>query len=161
METSSASLLSAALAARGIRTSSPVRSCMSEATCGAMRGRPSAQPGYRGACHRGGQGWTRWLIPAAAAPLAQRRLASLCCRARGRSSVVERQLPKLSVVGSIPIARSNKIKYLMHSGLYSCCNLRDKRSPCVSNVYRRSRQIRATWMRHSSMISQRSSAFPC
>ena len=26
---------------------------------------------------------------------------------RGRSSVVEHQLPKLSVVGSIPIARSN------------------------------------------------------
>jgi hypothetical protein len=26
---------------------------------------------------------------------------------RGRSSVVERQLPKLNVVGSIPIARSN------------------------------------------------------
>lgn len=26
---------------------------------------------------------------------------------RGRSSVVERQLPKLYVVGSIPIARSN------------------------------------------------------
>ena len=29
------------------------------------------------------------------------------CRERGRSSVVERQLPKLNVVGSIPIARSN------------------------------------------------------
>src|SRR6266705_661508 len=28
---------------------------------------------------------------------------------RGRSSVVERQLPKLNVVGSIPIARSNPI----------------------------------------------------
>jgi hypothetical protein len=28
--------------------------------------------------------------------------------ARGRSSVVERQLPKLNVVGSIPIARSTQ-----------------------------------------------------
>src|SRR5262249_17709215 len=31
----------------------------------------------------------------------------LCSKRRGRSSVVERQLPKLYVVGSIPIARSN------------------------------------------------------
>ncbi len=31
---------------------------------------------------------------------------------RGRSSVVERQLPKLNVVGSIPIARSNPHKHL-------------------------------------------------
>src|SRR5215510_5956642 len=33
----------------------------------------------------------------------------------GRSSVVERQLPKLYVVGSIPIARSNKISNLEHN----------------------------------------------
>jgi hypothetical protein len=32
---------------------------------------------------------------------------------RGRSSVVEHQLPKLSVVGSIPIARSNKISHYL------------------------------------------------
>src|SRR6516165_6305808 len=38
--------------------------------------------------------------------LAAGRPASLCCAACGRSSVVEHQLPKLSVVGSIPIARS-------------------------------------------------------
>jgi hypothetical protein len=31
-------------------------------------------------------------------------------RLRGRSSVAERQLPKLYVVGSIPIARSNSLK---------------------------------------------------
>ena len=31
-------------------------------------------------------------------------------RVRGRSSVVERQLPKLYVVGSIPIARSKALK---------------------------------------------------
>ena len=31
---------------------------------------------------------------------------------RGRSSVVERQLPKLNVVGSIPIARSNRFNDL-------------------------------------------------
>jgi hypothetical protein len=47
------------------------------------------------------------LIRATAAPLAQRRLASLCCGTCGRSSVVEHQLPKLSVEGSIPFARSN------------------------------------------------------
>ena len=28
-------------------------------------------------------------------------------KARGRSSMVERQLPKLDVAGSIPVARSN------------------------------------------------------
>jgi hypothetical protein len=33
-------------------------------------------------------------------------LQPLCSRKCGRSSVVERQLPKLNVVGSIPIARS-------------------------------------------------------
>ena len=38
--------------------------------------------------------------------LAARRPASLFWGKRGRSSVVEHQLPKLSVVGSIPIARS-------------------------------------------------------
>ena len=31
----------------------------------------------------------------------------ILAEARGRSSVVERQLPKLNVVGSIPIARSS------------------------------------------------------
>ncbi len=44
-----------------------------------------------------------WAAPPA---LAGRRRASLCCSGCGRSSVVERQLPKLYVVGSIPIARS-------------------------------------------------------
>src|ERR1700676_1673969 len=39
--------------------------------------------------------------------LAAPRPASLFCAKRGRSSVVEHQLPKLSVVGSIPIARSS------------------------------------------------------
>jgi hypothetical protein len=39
--------------------------------------------------------------------LAARRAHWLCSAARGRSSVVERQLPKLNVVGSIPIARSS------------------------------------------------------
>jgi hypothetical protein len=39
--------------------------------------------------------------------LAAHRVASLFCAKRGRSSVVEHQLPKLSVVGSIPIARSS------------------------------------------------------
>ena len=40
-------------------------------------------------------------VPVTSGP--NRRLA----RSRGCSSVVERQLPKLNVVGSIPIARSN------------------------------------------------------
>ncbi len=40
------------------------------------------------------------------AALARSMAGSVCCIARGRSSVVERQLPKLYVVGSIPIARS-------------------------------------------------------
>ncbi len=31
---------------------------------------------------------------------------------RGRSSVVERKLPKLDVVGSIPIARSNRFRQM-------------------------------------------------
>jgi hypothetical protein len=35
---------------------------------------------------------------------------------RGRSSVVERQLPKLNVVGSIPIARSNFHVRAVHAG---------------------------------------------
>ena len=49
-------------------------------------------------------------------PGATLTLAMPCCSAmllsderRGRSSVVEHQLPKLSVEGSIPFARSNKI----------------------------------------------------
>jgi hypothetical protein len=36
----------------------------------------------------------------------------------GRSSVVERQLPKLYVVGSIPIARSNSRKELLASQIH-------------------------------------------
>jgi hypothetical protein len=61
------------------------------------------------------------LIQATAAPLGQRRVCSLFCPACGRSSVVEHQLPKLSVVGSIPIARSNKIKGLAESlSPFSC-----------------------------------------
>ena len=35
--------------------------------------------------------------------------------------MLENELPKLSVVGSIPIARSNKIKHLRHPAWYSPC----------------------------------------
>ena len=41
------------------------------------------------------------------APVETRPPPALHKGARGRSSEVERQLPKLNVVGSIPIARSN------------------------------------------------------
>ena len=47
--------------------------------------------------------------PGSAAPFGL-RLATEHTRRRGRSSVVERQLPKLYVVGSIPIARSKIFK---------------------------------------------------
>ena len=39
----------------------------------------------------------------------------------GRSSGVERLLPKQNVVGSIPIARSNKINYLRRFGKLDFC----------------------------------------
>jgi hypothetical protein len=47
--------------------------------------------------------WRALEMPASLAPCTD---LSLFCTDRGRSSVVERQLPKLYVVGSIPIARS-------------------------------------------------------
>ena len=51
------------------------------------------------------------------APLRQTS-PTLWCEARGRSSGVERQLPKLNVVGSNPIARSNFFNHLRgHEGL--------------------------------------------
>ena len=51
-----------------------------------------------------------------------RRRASLFLRLCGRSSVVEHQLPKLSVVGSTPIARSNPFVNFaptLHCGIIS------------------------------------------
>src|SRR5215467_11565197 len=47
------------------------------------------------------------VVPDRRRPLLERRGLRYAAAACGRSSVVERQLPKLYVVGSIPIARSN------------------------------------------------------
>ena len=53
-----------------------------------------------------------WSVLRAARALAASCRPSLFCSQRGRSSVVEHQLPKLSVEGSIPFARSNDFNRL-------------------------------------------------
>jgi hypothetical protein len=50
-----------------------------------------------------------------ARPVEGRARSGYESRERGRSSVAERQLPKLYVVGSIPIARSTPQKFLLLS----------------------------------------------
>ncbi len=51
--------------------------------------------------------------PIVNARFAKVRQGRYSCAARGRSSGVERQLPKLNVVGSNPIARSKDFRNLV------------------------------------------------
>src|SRR6516225_3192453 len=64
---------------------------------------------WRDNCAHHGETHARLLFPA---PYWRYPDASGLASERGRSSVVERQLPKLYVVGSIPIARSNRFNHL-------------------------------------------------